>query len=143
MTFENTRPVTSVTLPAATGGYGTNPVRIYTATPLPPGLTFDPATRAITGTPTTIGSTTVNYRVVDAGEAIDAPRSATVTFDIVVEAVVNTAPTAFTLSLNPAAGRGIRGLHGRHGHGHPDRRHLHRRAGLPNFDTGRHRNGGH
>ena len=103
MTFENTRPVTSVTLPAATGGYSTNAVRIYTATPLPPGLTFDPMTRAITGTPTTIGSTTVNYRVVDAGEAVSTPRSTTVTFDIVVAAVVNTAPTAFTLSLNPAA----------------------------------------
>ena len=103
MTFENTRPVTSVTLPEATGGYGTNPVHIYTATPLPPGLTFDPATRAITGTPTTIGSTTVNYRVVDAGEAVNTPRSTTVTFDFVVAAVVNTAPTAFTLSLNPAA----------------------------------------
>ena len=103
MTFENTRPVTSVTLPEATGGYGTNPVHIYTATPLPPGLTFDPATRAITGTPTTIGTTTVNYRVVDAGEAVNTPRSTTVTFDFVVVAVVNTAPTAFTLSLNPAA----------------------------------------
>ena len=103
MTFENTRPVTSVTLPEATGGYGTDPVRIYTAMPLPPGLTFDPGTRAITGTPTTIGSTTVNYRVVDAGEAVNTPRSTTVTFDFVVVAVVNTAPTAFTLSLNPAA----------------------------------------
>ena len=103
MTFENTRPVTSVTLPEATGGYGTNPVHIYTATPLPPGLTFDPGTRAITGTPTTIGTTTVNYRVVDAGEAVNTPRSTTVTFDFVVVAVVNTAPTAFTLSLNPTA----------------------------------------
>ena len=45
--FENTVTITAVTLPeATTGGFGANPVRIYTATPLPAGLTFDPASRA-------------------------------------------------------------------------------------------------
>ena len=73
-----------LTLPEATGGVGTNPVRIYTAMPLPAGLTFDPMTRAITGMPTTVGSTTVNYRVGDTGAGNTDFRSTTVMFDIVV-----------------------------------------------------------
>ena len=81
-----------LTLPEATaGGFGANPVRIYTATPLPDGLTFDPASRAITGTPTTAGTTTVNYRVGDAGAGNIDFRSTTVTFDIVVTGT-DTAP---------------------------------------------------
>ena len=82
-----------LTLPEATaGGFGANPVRIYTATPLPDGLTFDPMTRAITGTPTTAGiTTTVNYRVGDAGAGNTDFRSITVTFDIVVTGT-DTAP---------------------------------------------------
>ncbi|MBB6501399.1 putative Ig domain-containing protein [Pedobacter cryoconitis] len=51
------------TLPAATGG--TTPYT-YTATGLPPGLTFDPVTRNITGTPTLAGPFTVTVTVTDA-----------------------------------------------------------------------------
>ena len=87
--------ITPVTLPAATGGTGINPVRIYTAMPLPLGLTFDPTNRAITGTPTTVGSTTVNYRVGDAGAGNADTQSTTVTFDIVVRAPA----TGFTVSV--------------------------------------------
>ena len=92
--------ITPLTLPEATGGYGTNPVRIYTATPLPAGLTFDPMTREITGTPTTAATTTVSYRVGDAGTGNADATSATVMFDIVVTAPA--APTAFTLAITPA-----------------------------------------
>ena len=79
--------ITPVTLPEATaGGYGANPVRIYSAMPLPAGLTFNPMTRAITGTPTAVATTTVNYRVGDAGAGNADFRSTTVMFDIVVAA---------------------------------------------------------
>ena len=88
--FRSGATITPLTLPAATGGTGTNPVRIYTAMPLPDGLTFDPTSRVITGMPTTIGTTIVSYRVGDAGSGNTDFRSATVTFDIVVAA--DTAP---------------------------------------------------
>ena len=53
-----------LTLPPATRGNG---LLRYTLTPaLPAGLTHDPATRIITGTPTTVqAATTYDYRVVD------------------------------------------------------------------------------
>ena len=85
--FVSGETITPLTLPAATsGGTGTNPVRIYTAMPLPLGLTFNPTSRAITGIPTAVGSTTVNYRVGDAGAGNVDHLSTTVTFDIVVAA---------------------------------------------------------
>ncbi len=51
------------TIPAATGGTGPY---VYTGTNLPPGLTFDPVTRVISGTPTTSGTFTVPVTVTDA-----------------------------------------------------------------------------
>lgn len=51
------------TIPAATGG--TQPY-VYSATNLPPGLTFDPNSREITGTPTIVGTYTVPVTVTDA-----------------------------------------------------------------------------
>ena len=122
--FVSGETITPLTLPAATsGGTGTNPVRIYTAMPLPLGLTFNPTTRAITGMPTTVGSTTVNYRVGDAGAGNVDHLSTTVTFDIVVAAdtvpafaagetildqtyTVNTAITPLTLPAVATAGNG-------------------------------------
>jgi len=50
-------------IPAATGG---TPGYTYVATNLPAGLSFNPATREITGTPTTTGTFTVNVQVTDA-----------------------------------------------------------------------------
>ncbi|SHG90218.1 Ig-like domain-containing protein [Pedobacter caeni] len=50
------------TLPAATGGTGPF---TYVATNLPPGLTFDPVTREITGTPTQAGTYPVHVTVTD------------------------------------------------------------------------------
>lgn len=50
------------TIPPATGGTGPY---AYTATNLPPGLTFEPNTREITGTPTQIGNYSVPVTVTD------------------------------------------------------------------------------
>lgn len=50
-------------IPAATGG---TPGYTYAATNLPAGLSFNPTTREITGTPTTTGTFTVNVQVTDA-----------------------------------------------------------------------------
>ncbi len=55
-------PYASAALPEPTGG---NPKYTYTVTNLPPGLTFDPNTRVISGTPTTAGSYTVRVQVSD------------------------------------------------------------------------------
>ena len=49
-------------IPAATGGSG---VYTYTATNLPPGLTFNPGSREITGVPTQAGPFTVSINVMD------------------------------------------------------------------------------
>src|SRR5690606_21331462 len=50
------------TLPAATGGTGPY---TYAAPTLPPGLTFDPLTRKISGTPTQSGLFTIPVTVTD------------------------------------------------------------------------------
>ncbi|TKC04262.1 Ig-like domain-containing protein [Pedobacter frigoris] len=52
------------TIPSATGGNG--PYAYSATTGLPPGLTFDPLTRQITGTPTQVGTFTIPVKVTDA-----------------------------------------------------------------------------
>ena len=66
----------SLTLDRATDG---DPPLTYTASPLPPGLSFDAANRTISGTPTELGTTTVIYTVTD----VDL-ETASVRFDIAV-----------------------------------------------------------
>ncbi len=61
-------------IPSATGG--TTPYT-YVATNLPPGLSFNPATREITGTPTTTGTFSVNVQVTD-GAGVTASNSYTI-----------------------------------------------------------------
>ena len=69
------QPITAQTYPAAaggtTGGTAERPTSIYSLTPLPSGLTFDPATRVLSGTPDTSGEVDTTYEVRDAG----SPRS--------------------------------------------------------------------
>ncbi len=95
------RQITALTLPEATGGTGTNPVRLYSVSSLPTGLSFDASTRIISGTPTEIGVSNVVYRV---GEA--ATRNELFT---TVEFTIN--PTTRVLSGTPAAL--LKGISGR------------------------------
>ena len=91
----------ALVLPAATGGNGTLTYALAcaagatgcTGTPaLPPGLSFDVATRTLSGTPTDTGTTTLTYTVTDADDNVTASDAATLTFEITVGA--NQAPTA-------------------------------------------------
>ncbi len=88
-------------LPAATGGNGTLTYALAcaagatgcTGTPaLPPGLSFDAATRTLGGTPTNTGTTTLTYTVTDTDTNTAATDAAKLDFDITVDA--NQAPTA-------------------------------------------------
>ena len=62
--------IPNVTLPEANGGDG--PRRYTLDPPLPPGLTFNPATRVLSGTPAeTLGPTRFSYTVRDADDDMD------------------------------------------------------------------------
>ena len=76
-TFPVNQPVT-LPLPAATGGTGE---LTYALTPFPVGLTFDPATRIFSGTPTELGTQTLTYTVTDSASP---PVSKTLTFTVTV-----------------------------------------------------------
>ena len=54
--------ITPLQLPVATGG---TPPYTYTLSPIPNGLNFNAATRLLTGTPTTVGTTNATYTVTD------------------------------------------------------------------------------
>lgn len=61
-------PISGETLPKADGGDGT---LSYTLAPIPPGLSFDPTSRQLTGTPTAVGIYAMIYRVADEdGDAV-------------------------------------------------------------------------
>jgi gliding motility-associated-like protein len=65
------------TIPAATGGTGPY---TYAATNVPPGLSFDPLTRQITGTPTQSGTFTISVTGTDAsGSTVTTPYTLRVT----------------------------------------------------------------
>ncbi|MDY0903604.1 putative Ig domain-containing protein [Pedobacter sp. CFBP9032] len=75
-------PYVTQTIPAAAGGTGPY---TYTANGLPPGLTFDPTTREITGTPTQIGNYTIPVTVTDVnGNTITANYTIKVTDPLVL-----------------------------------------------------------
>ena len=74
------------TLPAATGGNGT---LTYSLTPSVPGLTFEPGTRTLSGTPITAGAFHMRYRVQDDDGDTDS-RSFTIT--VVSPPEADTAP---------------------------------------------------
>ena len=87
-TYTMGRPITALTLPAATGGTGT---LTYTLTgpasaalsQAVPGLTFTATTRVLSGTPTTAATTALTYTVTD-----ERGSTASDTFDITVAAGV-------------------------------------------------------
>ena len=72
-TYTMGRPITALTLPAATGGTGTLTYTLRdgsgndvdTTDNALPGLTFDPSSRVLTGTPTTAATTALTYTVTD------------------------------------------------------------------------------
>ncbi len=76
------------TISAGSGGDG---ALVHSATNLPDGLTFNPDTRQVTGTPTTAGSKVVAYKVKDADQDEDST-----TFTIAVSA--NNMPALDNLS---------------------------------------------
>ena len=88
--FAQSRAITTLTLPEASGGLAprTYTLAKSTGTPtLPPGLTFTAASRQLSGTPTTLQTAAeYTYTVTDS-----ASNTATLTFDIAV--VANNAPT--------------------------------------------------
>ena len=94
-TWTRNAAITSLTLPAATGGDGTLAYTLArtTGTPaLPPGVSFAAATRVLSGTPTTLQSDVgYTYTVTD-GDG----DTATLTFEITVEA--DTSPSLGTVS---------------------------------------------
>ena len=83
--------IEAIVLPEVVGGdaKGSNGVIAYSASNLPAGLTFAPATRQITGTPTavTAGAMTVTYIAADNDANVDpmTPDTATGTFTITVQ----------------------------------------------------------
>ncbi|MDE0206704.1 MAG: putative Ig domain-containing protein, partial [Candidatus Tectomicrobia bacterium] len=80
-TYVQNLPADSETLPAATSGDG---ALTYAITPqLPAGLTFDPATRLLSGTPAAPQTATLyTYTVTDSDQA--GPDSASLTFTVMV-----------------------------------------------------------
>ncbi|WP_431293912.1 beta strand repeat-containing protein [Pedobacter sp. P26] len=99
---------TTQIIPGATGG--TTPYT-YSATGLPPGLTFNPSTRAITGTPTTIGTYTIPVTVTDAdGKTVSTNYSITINNPLVLSAATlpdGTEGTVYATQTLPAATGGV------------------------------------
>ena len=90
-TYDIGEAIPTLTLPEATGGLGT---LSYTLTPtadIPAGLTFAPATRSLSGTPTATESRTLTYTVTDAA---NPPVTTELTFNVLTRAPLLTFGTA-------------------------------------------------
>ena len=121
--------ITPLTLPtvSALGNGDTT----YTLTPaLSAGLTFEPTTRVISGTPTAgMATTAYTWTAADSDDTTGPGDESTRTFTITVNPVPGTPPTSVTLSVNPAMVTESADAHDYHSHGYPGRRHIHHRAG--------------
>ncbi len=91
-TYTASTAISPLTLPVATGGDGT---LSYTLTPAVPGLTFDPATRRLSGTPAQAGTYEMTYRVSDADANTRDSDSDSLTFAITVQAAGDFAPRMY------------------------------------------------
>ena len=84
----------ALTLPAATGGDG---ALTYTLTPAIPGLTLNPTSRVLTGTPTAAATTAAHtYTATDSDDD-----TVTLTFNVVVAA--DLVPTLGTARPSPTS----------------------------------------
>ena len=103
----------AVVLPAATGGNGD---LTYTLTSDPAGLaglSFDAATRTLSGTPSAGGTYTFAYRADDADANTTAADAAVLSFQVTVESVLSAAEAAVKQALQRTlAGVGTRTLTG-------------------------------
>ena len=96
-TYRVNTAITALTLPVATGGNG---AITYTLAPAIPGLTLNPTSRVLTGTPTTVaGAMDYTYTAADGDGNEAGTDTATLTFNITV---TQAPPTAIRLSVNPA-----------------------------------------
>lgn len=94
----NGTAISGITFPLATGGNGTI---IYTVTGLPSGLTFNAATRTISGTPDTVPG--AHHAIATVMSTYDGGSvSAVRTITFVVALGTQTAPSAPSLTLNAA-----------------------------------------
>ena len=80
-TYTAGEPITPLVLPQASGGNG---ALTYALVPTVPGLTFDPARRTLTGTPTHAGTYAMTYSAVDGDENTATSDAAVLTFDITI-----------------------------------------------------------
>ena len=97
--------IAPLTLPAASGGDGT---LTYTLTPTVPGLSFDPSTRRLTGTPSAAGAHDMAYTATDADGD-----TATLRFGITVRAAGGGAPAGFDLDADNGRAEGVAWAGGR------------------------------
>ena len=89
-----------LTLPAVTDGTGNGAIT-YTLSPAIPGLTLNPTSRVLTGTPTTVPTVTMyTYTAADSDDTTGAGDEVSLMFSITV---IQAPPTAIRLSVNPAA----------------------------------------
>ncbi len=81
--------ITDLILPTAQSGPSSLPsTNTYTLAPLPPGLTFDAASRILSGTPTSAGTSNLTYTATNGDGHTDS-----LAFSITINAPTNTPPT--------------------------------------------------
>ena len=100
-TYTEGEAISPLMLPEASSGNGT---LSYSLTPTVPGLTFNSATRTLSGTPTAAGTYGMTYQAVDGDANTAVSDAATVTFTITVQP----AATPVGCSADAETWRGLR-----------------------------------
>ena len=131
-----------LTLPAATGGNG---AITYALTPAIPGLTLDAATGVLTGMPTTVPPDRHDLHLHGGRHGRQRRRHRRGHADRQHHGERDDSdpdrPDQLHRGDQSDSGDRIRDAHRHHGHGRPDRRHIHRSAGLPDYDSRRRQRG--